>query len=314
MSTLTVHDLQGFSTYSNDVRIPSGHKLRIEGNLKLPEWTTATRPSAETGLIGWNSSLAVFEAYNGTEWVAVGDSKPDGSSADKAFDKATDVMVNLSNPATGWYWVKINGVAKKQWIDTSYDGGGWTMVASNVMNISIPALTYAQAATSTDHYVSSGSTWGSGDPKQYAAWMGLDGWQALANGNNQNRDVVFYVAGSSVPLGSTGSHSKRARWRWTGWGANYDWVGENSLNVELGSPNPGVWAYHISNGYNFTTTDRDQDQYGGNCANLYNRAPWWYGACWSGSFWGGNGSGYQNAPFWNGSGGDYFNYGAYYVR
>ena len=245
MSTLTVHDLQGFSTYSNDVRIPSGHKLRIEGNLKLPEWTTATRPSAETGLIGWNSTLSVFEAYNGTEWVAVGDSKPDGSSADKAFDKATDVMVNLSNPATGWYWVKVNGVAKKQWLDTSYDGGGWTMVASNVYNISIPALTYAQAATSTDHYVSSGSTWGSGDPKQYAAWMGLDGWQGIANGNNANRDVVYYVASSSVPLGSTGSHSKRARWRWTGWGANYDWVGENSLNVELGSPNPGVWSYHI---------------------------------------------------------------------
>jgi len=57
-----------------------------------------------------------------------------------------------------------------------------------------------------------------------------------------------------------------------------------------------------------------QDQYGANCANLYNRAPWWYGACWSGSFWGGNGANYQNAAFWNSSGGDYWNYGAYYVK
>ena len=313
MSTINVHDIQGLSTYANNVRLPNGHQLRIDGTIKMPEWTVSTRPaSPETGQIGWNGELARFEGYTGNDWVAIGDEKADGSSADKALDKATDVMTNVSNPPTGWYWVKVNGVAKQVWIDTVYDGGGWSLVASHKFNISIQTLNYSQAATSTDWY-SNGGVYGSGDPKTYTLWAGLDAWNNIAQQNNVGRNVVYYVAGSSVPLGTTGSHNNRARWTWTGWGTNYDWVGEANLNVQLGST-PGVWSYHISNGYNFTATDRDQDVYGANCANLYNTAPWWYGACWSGSFWGGNGANYQNAAFWNSSGGDYWNYGAYYVK
>ena len=56
MSTLTIHDLQGFSTYSNQVRVPSGHRLQVEGTVKLPTWTTSTRPTPVEGLIGVNTS------------------------------------------------------------------------------------------------------------------------------------------------------------------------------------------------------------------------------------------------------------------
>ena len=313
MSTINVHDLQGLSTYSNNVRLPSGHQMKIEGTIRLPEWTTANRPSVpEVGQVGFNTELARYEGYNGNDWIAMGEEKPDGSTAEKALAKATDVMTNVSNPATGWYYVLVEGSAKQVWIDTVYDGGGWSLVAGHAFNVSIPALTYAQAATSSDWY-SNGGVYGSGDPKQFTLWAGLNAWNDIAQNNNAGRNVVYYVANSAVPLGTTGSHSNRARWTWTGWGTNYDWVGEANLNVQLGGT-PGVWAYHIGNGYNFTTTDRDQDQYGANCANLYNSAPWWYGACWSGSFWGGNGANYQNAAFWNSSGSDYFNYGAYYVK
>ena len=49
MSTISVHDIQGFSTYSNTVRIPNGHKLDIDGDLVIPTHTTSGRQAGELG-------------------------------------------------------------------------------------------------------------------------------------------------------------------------------------------------------------------------------------------------------------------------
>lgn len=321
MSILSVHDLQGIASYNNTVRVPSGHNLDIygeliaSGTLKVPVWTTETRPSPpEIGYIGFNSSESVAEVYTGTEngWVSIGETKNDGTTQDKAVSRSTEILEANPGAATGWYWMIINNQARQVWVDNEYEGGGWVLVGSHPFGVNIQALTYNQAAESYDSYAT--STYGSGDPKTYSMWMGLSAWDAIVQANNVGRNVVFYVASSQVPLGAIGSHSKRAKWTWTGWGANYNWVGAANLSTQLGSPDPGIWTYHIAGNYNFTTTDRDQDVYGSNCSNLYNSAPWWYGACWSGSFWGGNGSGYQPAAFWTSSGSDYHTYGAYYVK
>lgn len=73
MSILTVRDIQGLSAYQNKVRIPSGHQLSFDGNLKIPVWTTGTRPvSPEIGLIGFNSNNGVLEFYTGTGWSSAG--------------------------------------------------------------------------------------------------------------------------------------------------------------------------------------------------------------------------------------------------
>ena len=48
MSQLSVHDILGLSAYSNKIRIPSGHALEVEGNLKFPVWTSST--SYETSI------------------------------------------------------------------------------------------------------------------------------------------------------------------------------------------------------------------------------------------------------------------------
>ncbi len=78
MSILSVRDIQGLSAFSNTVRLPSGHnletngKLTINGSLKIPVWTTATRPSVlEIGSLGYNTTLEVLEMYSGTAWVAL---------------------------------------------------------------------------------------------------------------------------------------------------------------------------------------------------------------------------------------------------
>tara|TARA_R100000005_G_C5003371_1_gene211584 strand:+ start:3118 stop:4083 length:966 start_codon:yes stop_codon:yes gene_type:complete len=321
MSSLNVHDIKGLATFSNTVRVPSGHNFETygemvaNGTLTVPRWTTNTRPSnPDVGSIGFNTDESVAEIYTGNEngWVAVGQTKNDGTSQDKAVERSTEILEANPSAPTGWYWMIINNQAKQVWVDNDYDGGGWVMVGSHPYGVNLQSLNYNQAAESYDWYAT--STWGSGDPKSYSVWAGLRAWDAVAAANNVGRTVVLYVASSQVPLGSTGSHTKRARWNWTGWGTQFDWVGESGLNTELGSPDPGMWTYHIANGYNFTTTDRDQDQYGSNCSNLYNRAPWWYGACWSGSFWGGNGANYQPATFWTSSGSDWHNYGGLYVK
>ena len=100
MSTISVHDVQGFSTYNNTVRIPNGHKLDIAGDLKVPSHTTATRPTAEVGAIGFNTTLQVLEVYvsvNGVnEWYALSKAAPDGSSQSDAAVSGYQLAQDLS--------------------------------------------------------------------------------------------------------------------------------------------------------------------------------------------------------------------------
>ena len=87
MSSLNVHDINGISTYGNEVRIPSGSNLNVQGEidvttldistrLDLPVWTNATRPSnPATGTMGYNddgNETKRMEFYNGTAWVEIG--------------------------------------------------------------------------------------------------------------------------------------------------------------------------------------------------------------------------------------------------
>jgi hypothetical protein len=314
MSILTVRDIQGLSSFQNEVRIPSGHRLTIDGNVKLPSWTTGTRPvSPEVGSVGYNTTTQIAEIYDGTSWASLGRIKLDGTSAATAVDRSTDILAANPTAGTGWYWIKVNNTARQYWVDNVYDGGGWVLVGSHPINISIPGLSYAQAAESFDGFGS--STYGLGTPQSYSLWVGLNGWDAIATANNAGRNIVYYTAGSQVQLGQTGLHARRSRWKWNGWNSLYSWNNANSLVNELGGATPGFWSYHIGNNYNFTTIDRDQDVFSGNCASQFGNAPWWYGACWDGSFWGANGSsGYANAAFWQSSGSDFYNYGAIYVK
>ena len=107
MSQLSVHDILGLSAYSNKIRIPSGHSLDVEGNLKFPTWTTSTRPSGpETGSLGYNTETAVLELYNGTAWVNVGDPRLSGTTANLAGYAAAEVIQGLSAPAPTARWIK----------------------------------------------------------------------------------------------------------------------------------------------------------------------------------------------------------------
>ncbi len=48
-------------------------QLNGDTGIVFSTWTTATRPGTpQTGQTGYNSTLKIFEMYNGTSWVTVG--------------------------------------------------------------------------------------------------------------------------------------------------------------------------------------------------------------------------------------------------
>lgn len=233
----------------------------------------------------------------------------DGLTQQSAFDKSVDIPSSYN---TGWYWVNVDGTPRQLWIENSYSGGGWVLVATHPINVSIPALTYLQTTSNTAMLGSSGFIQGTSDPKQYSTFLPLAMWNSIATSNNSGRNVMMHSTSSNVAPGV--NDQRRSRWTWSGWSGTYSWLGAANISNEVGGTTPGLYGYHIANNASWTTYDYDQDSYSGNCSNQFGNAPFWYVQCWDGSFWGGNGQGYQNALFWTGSGGDYYNYGAIYVK
>lgn len=235
----------------------------------------------------------------------------DGSSADRAAISSMSIKQVNPSATTGWYWINIEGNPQQFYVDMDYDGGGWVLVMAHPSGVSIPSVTWAQA-TSDTVVSSSGFTRGTSNPKDFAIHTGLPLWRKIVEANDNLQEAIYFVAGSKQEL--SGTHNFRSSWRWTGWGSNYNWLGASNLTNHVGGTNPGIWDGHITQNSNYTTFDNDNDSYSANCSSLYNNAPWWYGACWSGHIWGGNGgSGYANAAHWVGSSTSY-NYGAIYVR
>ena len=137
MSTISVHDIQGFSTYSNTVRIPNGHKLDIAGDLKVPSHTTSGRPSAEVGAFGFNTTTGELEVYvtiNGAnQWYALTKAAPDGSSASQAATSGYQLIQDYPSITQGVYWIKssLMSSALQMYVDVSEDGGGYDFYYTN---------------------------------------------------------------------------------------------------------------------------------------------------------------------------------------
>ena len=160
MSTISVHDVQGFSTYNNTVRIPNGHKLDIAGDLVLPVHTTSTRPSGELGAIGFNSQTGELEVYveiNGTnQWYALTKAAPDGSNAANAAVSGQQLLTDYPNTAQGVHWIKSSSMpnALQMYIDVTEDGGGYDFYyTSGGPSVNYTNSTNAGAALGLDMYI-----------------------------------------------------------------------------------------------------------------------------------------------------------------
>lgn len=130
MSTLSVHDIQGFSTYNNTVRVPSGHLLQIDGNLRVPVLTS--NPSgAANGFMYYNSSTRELLFYEGGAWHALFTGAPDGSSASNAAASGYQLALDYPTKVSGYYWIKSPSMpqALQMWVDMDEEGGGFDMYA-----------------------------------------------------------------------------------------------------------------------------------------------------------------------------------------
>jgi len=228
---------------------------------------------------------------------------------------------------SGWYNITTSVGDAQIYVNQDYDGGGWILaLANNGGTGGMNNLTYDYAVNRCNYRYS-----GTDTPSipinnlsslsGLNAWLGVKYWTALTGRVYSNYiTVVQFVASSNgVALSSTGSHTKRYRWRfnfsnttYTPGSETYNMSNVTAISDETGTGSPGFYSYHAVNGFPLTTYDNYNLPPSYGCATWYNNNPWWYGYCWSGNYFAGGG--YADYPYWDSSGGDYHQYGAVYIK
>ena len=151
MSSLNVHDINGISTYGNEVRIPSGNSLNVAGELDagtvdisnrldLPVWTNATRPNnPAVGTMGYNDDpddKKRMEFYNGNEWVEI---------------NRTEIMsVPVTTGLVAWMDGDSWSSANNRWEDKS---GNNNHTSNTVGNVQKGTWTGGAGASNTFSYI-----------------------------------------------------------------------------------------------------------------------------------------------------------------
>jgi len=219
-------------------------------------------------------------------------------------------VAEITGPS-GFYNVKTSLGTVVVYVNQTYDGGGWVLVIANRSGTGgMGDLNYYDAINRANYRVSDTPRppRGIGLP-DFNCWVGVRYWQELAGRATAGKvTVVQYVSGTNGVELQEG-HTKRYRWRFNNFTTTYAFSGIEALSDETGTGTPGLYSYHAANGFSLTTFDNDQDVAGGNCSQSYGNQPWWYGACWDGSYFG-----YDNLPYWAGSSGDNHQYGAIYIK
>lgn len=283
----------------------------------------------------------VRKNYEATKWrfirpptvVRSGNEAP-GSSRGSAAPNARYIKEQTGTTRNGFYWLAPgNQEPIYVYCDMNYDGGGWTLVMCNTLNGALTGGGPANGTGGLTYYQSINHVWYNQNPDMFQGKYGDYGYSRGNNLSNRERmrfkclvglkywtnlglNVAQFAAADAYSLSETASHTKRYRWRYTGFNSSYGFLGASAVGDDgSGAGSPGMYSYHAANGFSWTTYDRDQDTNSGNCATYYGNNPFWYGSCWSGNMWGGgNSGGYQDGPFWDSSGSDYHNYMAVYLK
>jgi hypothetical protein len=217
---------------------------------------------------------------------------PLGEGADNPATHCVELLTQRPGIASDFYWLKPSTTSKpfRAYCDMVTDGGGWTLVWSNLRGMRGKPATELQWNTAINTPpIYSGAQ--AADPESFMVYTGLKHWTALAPGR-----LLRYSWADDY--GSQIDQSYRCTFALTG--TMYT-LGLSGCTQLVGSVVPGLFSHHNNNP--FSTYDRDNDSHSINCAALYSETPFWYSTCWYGSINGGGeaeGDGHFNGAHWIG--------------
>jgi hypothetical protein len=281
------------------------------GFLQLPAGTTAQRPaSPAVGMIRYNTTFDLPEVYNGTFWSDPGTGLPITEIGNhKNFPaKSAKHLQRVIGNTRGWYYIDVfkDGNPHLMHVNNIFDGGGYYLVLQNRQNFGgMTFLRYSEATGGRQVFRSNQAFQPAAGSaiSDFTLWTGMRMWRALTQGKEQSGTggrVAIFSANSPVQLDATGSHLKRSIATYTGFNqsSGVEWAFQGTSQISNTSDAPGFISFAMSNNKGLTTTDRDVDDRGDNCANLYDGQPYWYTNCWSGNPWGFNAN---DGAYWTSS-------------
>lgn len=225
-----------------------------------------------------------------------------GGSPTTPAISCADMHSKVAAAASGVYWVKptISGIAFRVYCDMATDGGGWTLVWSNLRGGRGKVTTELPwgAAIGTLPRVRGEL---SADLESFEVYTGLKHWAGLSPGGLLRYDWAN-------DYGSAIDQSYRCPYTLDS-NQNYKiaFVTANCSRLagDQAAPAPGwVNSRNKIDGMPFSTYDKNNNVTANNCSSAYSETPWWYNDCWEGSINGGGeneGGGHFNGAFWGSS-------------
>ena len=226
-----------------------------------------------------------------------------GFILDITYKSCKEILANNPTAADGIYTIDPDSDGAGEpfdcYCDMTTDGGGWTLVLlSNAGVTGCPRPYWNEVVNNINL---NGTL--SANLTSFDLFLGVKHWNLIGN------KVRLDMGASPANL------SHRAYYDFSLDETNYYSLNMSNESITIhteGTESPGMYTYH--NGRPLSSRDADHDAYSNNCSNNYYESAWWYGNCFSGSFWGGGSESFQDAPYWTESMAEYFNYGAIWLR
>lgn len=286
----------------------------IDSGYVVPHGTTV-RVNAHGTCRKVNNADAVkdhfFSAKTSPEWTSFMGGAPAGisfSACDGTYRSCLDYLMANPGAPSGKYTIDVDGTAGGYpafdvYCDMTTDGGGWTLVWSNlrggsnkpVTNISWNAAANTTPLCSEANGAGTGcATYLSNNKEGFNFFIGLNWWHRIS-GNTKNAEMLYQW---STDYGQAVDQMGKFNIPRTNDSFLFRSINSNYVVLAGSGTPPGIYSF-MSN--HFSTVDSENDVYNGNCVQNYSNSPFWYTNCWNGNISGGGestGDGYFNGAYW----------------